>query len=179
MNFKKYRMLFICLSGLFLGMPTAAVAGAEGGFYLGLGAGDAAVDASEGDFDESATAYKVFGGYNIGFIPLVDFAVEASYVDFGSPSADNVNVDTTGINAFGLAGLSFGPFGVFAKAGMIDWDVDVNAGSESGSNSGTDPAYGLGARLAFGSFAVRAEYEVYDFDVADVEMISVSGVYTF
>ena len=59
MNFKKYRMLFICLSGLFLGMPTAAVAGAEGGFYLGLGAGDAAVDASEGDFDESATAYKV------------------------------------------------------------------------------------------------------------------------
>ena len=110
--------------------------------------------------------------------PLLIFAVEASYVDFGNPSTSLGNVEVTGLNAFGLAGLSFGPFGIFAKAGAISWDSDATFGGFSESDSGTDPAYGLGARFAFGSFAVRAEYEVYDLD-ADVDMVSVSGVYTF
>ncbi len=175
MSIKKVRVSLICLSGLLLATPAAVFAGADSGFYIGAGVGDAGVEANDSDFDESDSAYKVFGGFNIGFIPLVDFAVEASYVDFGSPSDGGDKVDVTGINAFGLAGLSFGPFGVFAKAGMIDWDVDVG----SFSDSGTDPAYGIGARFAIGSFAVRAEYEVYDLDIADVDMISVSGVYTF
>ena len=187
MSFKKIRVLFVCLTGLFLGMPTAAVAGADSGFYLGLGIGDANVqdsgtDPSGGDynFDESDSAYKVFGGYTFGVIPLVDLAVEASYAHLGNPSQDNINVEVTGLNAFGLAGLSFGPFGIFVKAGVIDWGVDTNDGTYTNSESGTDPAYGVGARLAFGSFAVRAEYEYYDLD-ADLEvgMASISGVYTF
>ena len=176
MSFKKVRILFICLAGSFLGMPTAAVAGADSGFYIGAGVGDASV--KEANFDASDSAYKIFGGYNIGFIPLVDFAVEASYVDFGKPSTSDGSVEVTGLNAFGLAGLSFGPFGIFAKAGAISWDADWTDGSTSASDSGTDPAYGVGARFAIGSFAVRAEYEVYDLD-ADLDMVSVSGVFTF
>ena len=176
MYFKKVRILFICLAGSFLGMPGAAIAGADSGFYIGAGVGDASVNVS--DFDESDSAYKIFGGYNIGFIPLVDFAVEASYVDFGKPSSSAGSVEVSGVNAFGLAGLSFGPFGVFAKAGMLSWDADSTLGATS-SESGSDPAYGVGARFAFGSFAVRAEYEVYDLDSTDVDMVSVSGVYTF
>ena len=176
MSFKKVRILFICLAGSFLAMPTAAVAGADSGFYIGAGVGDASVKIA--DFDASDSAYKIFGGYNIGFIPLVDFAVEASYVDFGNPSTSLGNVEVTGLNAFGLAGLSFGPFGVFAKAGAISWDADSTFNSLSSSDSGTDPAYGIGARFAIGSFAVRAEYEVYDLD-ADLDMVSVSGVFTF
>ena len=35
----------------------------------------------------------------------------------------------TGVNAFGLAGLSFGPFGIFAKAGIINWDLDATFGT--------------------------------------------------
>ncbi len=176
MNFKKIRVLLVCLTGSFLAMPAVVFAGADSGFYVGAGVGDASV--KEGDFDASDSAYKIFGGYNIGFIPLVDFAVEASYVDFGNPSTSLGNVEVTGLNAFGLAGLSFGPFGVFAKAGAISWDMDSTINSVSSSDSGTDPAYGIGARFAFGSFAVRAEYEVYDLD-ADLDMVSVSGVFTF
>ncbi len=159
-------------------MPAVVFAGAESGFYLGLGAGDSTV--KDSDFDESDTGYKVFGGYNIGFIPLVDFAVEASYVHFGNQSAGIYGAEVTGLNAFGLAGLSFGPFGIFAKAGVIDWGADTTEGTVTNSESGTDPAYGVGARLAIGSFSVRAEYEVYDLDSdLEVEMVSVSGVYTF
>lgn len=170
-------MLVICLAGSFLGMPTAAVAGADSGLYIGAGVGDASV--KDTNFDESDSAYKIFGGYNIGFIPLVDFAVEASYVDFGKPSSSAGSVEVSGLNAFGLAGLSFGPFGVFAKAGAISWDSDSTLGGTSSSKSGTDPAYGLGARFALGSLSVRAEYEVYDLDSTDLDMVSVSGVFTF
>lgn len=177
MSFKKVRMVVICLAGSFMGMPTAAVAGADSGLYIGAGVGDASV--KDTNFDESDSAYKVFGGYNIGFIPLVDFAVEASYVDFGKPSSSAGSVEVTGLNAFGLAGLSFGPFGVFAKAGAISWDSDSTLGGASSSKSGTDPAYGLGARFALGSISVRVEYEVYDLDSTDLDMVSVSGVFTF
>ena len=176
MSFKKVKIVFVCLAGFFLGMPIVAVAGADSGFYIGAGVGDASV--KDTNFDESDSAYKLFGGYNIGFIPLVDFAVEASYVDFGKPSTSAESVEISGLNAFGLAGLSFGPFGIFAKAGAISWDSDSTSGIVSSSDSGTDPAYGVGARFAIGSFSVRAEYEVYDLKY-DLDMVSVSGVFTF
>jgi outer membrane immunogenic protein len=168
----------ICLTGLFLSIPAVTFAGADSGFYVGAGVGDATIEDSDSDFDASDSAYKLFGGYNIGFIPLVDFAVEASYVDFGAPSTSAGSIDVTGVNAFGLAGLSFGPFGVFAKAGVINWDSDATFGTVSRSDSGSDPAYGVGARFAIGSFAIRAEYEYYDVDT-DIDMVSVSGVFTF
>ena len=185
MGFKKLRMLFVCLASCSVAIPAVSIAGAESGFYIGAGVGDATVKADDINFDESDAAYKIFGGYNIGFIPLVDFAVEASYVDFGSPNSGLNRMDINGVNAFGLAGLSFGPFGLFAKAGAIRWDLDAsgsdgNGGIVSGSQSGTDPAYGIGARFAISSFAVRAEYEVYDVDsVSDLSMLSVSAVFTF
>ena len=178
MEMKKYKLILVCLIGFIVGMPTAAVAGADSGFYLGIGAGDATV--KDQDFDESDSGYKVLAGYNFGVIPLIDLAVEASYVHFGNPSAGGYDVEVTGLDAFGLAGLSFGPFGIFVKAGVIDWGLDTNDGTVTNSESGTDPAYGIGARLAFGSFSVRAEYEYFDLD-SDVEvgMASISGIYTF
>ena len=177
MSFKKVKIVFVCLAGFFLGMPTVAVAGADSGFYIGAGVGDASV--KDTNFDESDSAYKLFGGYNFGVVPLVDLAVEASYVDFGKPSNSTSTVDVSGLNAFGLAGLSFGPFGIFAKAGILSWNSDATIGGASGSDSGTDTGYGIGARFAIGSFAVRAEYELYDIDNADLDMVSVSGVFTF
>jgi outer membrane immunogenic protein len=178
MSLTKIRVLFFCLTGLFLSIPTAVVAGANSGIYLGLGYGDATTEIT--DFDESDSAYKVFGGYNFGVIPLVDLAIEASYADFGNPSTGIQNAEVTGLSVFGLAGLSFGPFGIFAKAGVIDWDADTSDGTVTNSESGTGPAYGVGARFALGSFAVRAEYELYDLDSdLEVGMASISGVYTF
>lgn len=178
MNLKKFKILFVCLSGLFLAIPTAAIAGADSGIYLGLGAGESTV--KSGDYSESDSGYKVLLGYNFGVIPLVDLAIEGSYVHFGNPSDNTTSVEATGLDAFGLAGLSFGPFGIFVKAGVIDWGLDTNDGTVTNSESGTDPAYGIGARLAFGSFSVRAEYEYFDLD-SDVEigMASISGIYTF
>ena len=173
MNLKKIRIIIACLASALLITPAISLAGADSGFYIGAGVGDASLE--EGPFDESDSAYKIIAGYNIGFIPFVDFAVEGSYVDFGEPSAAGDSYDATGFDAFGLVGLNFGPVGIFAKAGAIAWDVD----SSFGSDSGTDPAYGIGARFQLFAISIRAEYEVFEFDTADVDMLSVSATFTF
>ncbi len=175
MSLKRNRILAACLTCALLTLPATTFAGADSGFYIGAGAGEASV--KEGTFDESDSAYKLIAGYNIGFIPFVDFAVEGSYVDFGSPgNTTDGTVDITGFDGFGLVGLNFGPVGIFAKAGAIAWDLKTSNGF---SESGTDPAYGIGARFQLFAISIRAEYEVFEFDQADGEMVSVSATFTF
>jgi hypothetical protein len=159
-------------------------AGADSGFYLGAGvgqasAGDISIDNQEFSFDGDDTGYKAIVGYNFGWIPLIDLAVEGSYIDFGKPDDNGVEVEGDALAAFGLVGINFGPFGIFGKAGAANWDGEVS-GNISGDDDGTDPAYGIGARFALGSFQIRAEYEYFDIDVADgIDFISASLLYTF
>ena len=187
MKINKFNIMAVLLSGFLFLTPAAVFAGAESGFYIGGGLGSSTValantDPTDSfDFDESDSGYKVFGGFNFGVIPLIDLAVEASYVDFGNPSGTllgggAIDFEVTGINAFGLAGLSFGPFGVFAKYGVIDWDTKASIGNDSG----TDAAYGIGARFQISSLAIRVEYEEFDLSgLDDLYMASASLAYTF
>jgi hypothetical protein len=171
---------------------SASIAGSESGFYLGGSAGQATIKfdsqtptGESFSFSEDDSAYKIFGGYNFGIIPLIDLAVEGSYVDFGGPSTTlssgtTIKYELTGWDAFGLAALTLGPFSVFGKAGVIAWDSDFSVGTLSGSDSGSDAAYGLGAKLQFGSLAARAEIEYFDVgDLNDVYMGSIGLSYTF
>ena len=186
----KHITSIILTSVLFL--TNTAMAGSDSGLYIGGSIGQATVKASgqtpggdDFDYSEDDGGYKIFVGYNFGVIPLIDLAVEGSYVDFGNPSStlssgDFLEVDLTGWDAFGLAALTFGPFSVFGKMGLISWDSDVRLGNTTISNSDTDPAYGLGAKLVLGSLALRAEYEYFDIsDFSDVYMASVGLSFTF
>ena len=163
-----------------------AFAGADSGFYIGAGVGQASVgdiddveDVGDIDFDGDDTGYKLIAGYNFGIIPLIDLAVEGAYVDFGKPEDGLVEVDANAFAVFGLAGVNLGPVGIFAKAGMFSWDADASIGNESFSDDGTDPAYGVGARFQIASFQIRAEYEYFDADPAALDLISASLLYTF
>ena len=180
--------LFLVLTAC--GLSGAAFAGAESGFYLGGSVGNAKADYSENDsdignidFSDEQTAYKVFAGYNFGLLPLLNVAVEGAYVDFGSLEDEIQNVKTeVDLNALaltGLIGFDLGPVGLFAKAGLVSWDGDVKAFGGSASESGTDPVYGVGAKVQLGSFAVRAEYEYYDLDSFEIDYFSVGAAYTF
>lgn len=159
-------------------LPGTALAGTDSGFYVGFGIGEASVEDIENfDFDGDDTAWKLFGGYNFGWIPFIDLAVEGGYVDFGKPDDGGIRVDADGFDLFGLVGTNIGPIGVFGKVGLIRWDADTNVGP---SDDGTDAAYGIGARFSLFSFQIRAEYEIFDVDAADdVDLLSISGVYTF
>ena len=169
---------------------------ADSGFYLGGSVGDATIQATitedtAGDifaFDESDFAWKVFGGYTFDFA-VFDLGIEGGYVDLGGstfpfpgPSIGlNLDLDLSAWDVFGLIGVELGPIGVFAKAGVVSWDVDISPGDTGISgDSGSDPAYGIGARFSVRSFEVRLEYEAFDIEGADdVYMLSAGLVWTF
>jgi hypothetical protein len=172
-----------CAAALLLTSGIAA-AGAESGLYLGGSLGTTSVDVDTGtvEFDDDDTGYKIFAGYNFGLIPLLDLAVEGSYVDFGEVSSSqigNADVGITAWDAFGVAGFKLGPIGVFGKVGMIAWESESDAVQEELDDSGSDPAYGIGARFQLGSVSLRAEYEIFDTDAADIDYFSVGAAWTF
>ena len=160
-------------------LPLTSYAGADSGLYIGGSVGQSALEA-DFNFDEKDTGYKVLVGYNFGLVPLVDLAVEADYRDFGSFEGGGLSADVVAFDVFGVAGLNFGPFGVFAKAGYSDSDVDTVFENVKDSSSESNMAYGLGAKFQLASIALRAEYETFDMDdVDDLSMISVGATITF
>ena len=178
--------LALLLAAALLG--AAGSAQADSGFYIGGSVGSALVESkdvdADFDFDGDDFAAKVFAGYNIDVF-VIDLAVEGGYVDFGNPSdtvlGSELELDVTGWDLFALAGVELGPVGVFAKAGMISWDLDASLdGVRLGSDSGTDPAYGVGVRFSLWSAEIRAEYEYFDVDSTDdLSMVSVGVAWTF
>lgn len=186
MNFLgKATSLALLTGGLMLSGTAAAES--DNGFYIGLGAGQASIgdiDGGEGggttSFDGDDTGYKLFAGWNFAIAELITLGVEGGYIDFGKADDGGNEVDANGFDLFGVAGVQLGPVNVFGKVGAIMWDADVSGDGFQGSDDGTDPAYGLGAGLQFGSFGVRAEYELFDIDTADdVSLLSLSGTWTF
>jgi len=161
---------------------------AHAGLFLGGSVGDASVNDSDPtfDFNSSDTGYKLYGGFT--FIKF--FAVEASWVDFGS-SEDEISagtdakIDPTGWDVYAVGILPIGKhFEIFGKAGIIVWDAEATySGAISGSSdeSGSDTAYGAGVAFVFGEhFAVRAEYERFDIeDIDQVEMTSIGAEFRF
>ncbi len=177
MNFKNLTSAILMLL-----ISTTAVAGGESGFYLGGSVGQASVEYDTADikFDDDDTSYKVFGGYNFGVIPLIDLAIEGAYMDFGTQKSDDARLDAKAFGAFGLVGVNLGPLGLFGKVGGVNWDSDINfGGAGGGSDSGTDPAYGVGARFQLLSISIRTEYELLQLDDADIDLFSVGAAYSF
>lgn len=77
-----HRLVFVLL---ILWACTAAAHAAPGA-YLGASVGQSGIADERAlmmDFDESATAFKVFGGFHGKFLGL-----EAGYLDFGAPEGD-------------------------------------------------------------------------------------------
>lgn len=196
---------------------------ADPGWYVGASVGGARTNASASDYDaalsglgytatssidDSATGWKLFGGYS--FTP--NWAVEGGYVDFGEvgshtvvsapalPTAveqqqfvdDAATVHPYSVSGFALvvkASLPVNPqFSLFAKAGVFSWDADIDVNcngcastvNTSKSESGVDWTGGLGMGYDFnGNVGMRAEYERYATDRDDVDFYSVGLEYRF
>ncbi|MDH5621201.1 MAG: outer membrane beta-barrel protein [Gammaproteobacteria bacterium] len=170
---------------------------ADAGFFIGGSVGQAGLELNDGDpvlpvvFDESDLGYKLFAGYNWQF-SLVSLGVEAGYVNFGQPGANipgigALEIETTGLNAFGVLGVQLGPIGVFGKYGTMSWDAEATLdglGDPGGSIDGNEPMYGIGAKFGIGAVDIRVEYEAIDLDAdgiseSDVNMVSVGLSWTF
>jgi hypothetical protein len=167
---------------------------ADTGFYLGGSLGMAFIEAAgelnvgdqieEFDIDDDDFSWKAFVGFQ--FLPWL--GVEGGYVDFGDvQGATPGGAVTTGVdgwNVFVVGSLPVGPVDVFAKLGMIWWNVDVDFAGDlddaSVDTDGNDIAYGVGAAVNFGQLGIRAELELFDVDdVDDAYLLSVGLVYRF
>lgn len=164
---------------------------ADSGLYIGGSAGGATLEADIGDIgipglpssiDEDDTAIKIFAGYNFD-LPAIDLGIEAGWVDFGEVDlpvlGDELLVDTSGINIWGIASIDAGLVDIFGKFGYIAWDVEASFQGLSESDDGSDIGYGVGLRFNLGSLEVRGEYELYDLDDTDLSMLSVGVAFHF
>jgi hypothetical protein len=175
------RSLFV-LALMTFAVPSFA---ADNGIYIGGSVGRGNVQVDEGldglELDADGNGFKAI----LGIRPLDFLGFELNYVNFGKPEDTvggfDVGSDATGVDGFvvGFLGLPF--MDLFAKAGYIAWDANLELdGEELASEDGQDFAWGLGAQVRFGSAAIRAEYEKFDIDgFDDVNMISLGFTWTF
>lgn len=182
---KLHRLLavVVLVTGTVLGTTMA-----HAGLFVGASVGDATVKEEETgvSFDASDTGSKIYAGFTF----MKFFALEASYLDLGSPE-DEINtgtdakLDTTGWDVYAVGILPIGKhFELFAKVGVIVWDAEASyEGVTNGKSTddGSDPAYGAGLAFVFGKhFAVRAEYERFELgDIDRAEMYSAGAEFRF
>lgn len=169
-------------------MPGIALA-ADNGFYLGGAASDVSSDytvpsASRGPDDDDGL--KLIGGFR----PLDAFAIEANYADFGTtrvplgivcvttpcPAETAIDAQALSVSAVGLFTLPL--VDLYARVGVARWESERRI-AFSRDDEGTDPTYGAGVQLRFGSFALRVEYERFEFGDDSADMRSVGFTYTF
>jgi OmpA-like transmembrane domain len=105
-----------------------AFAGADSGFYLGAGVGQASasdidIQDQEFNFDGDDTGYKALVGFNFGWIPLIDLAVEGSYTDFGKAGAANWDGNVSGSNISGDDDGTDPVYGVGARFALGSFQI--------------------------------------------------------
>ena len=155
------------------------------GLYLGAAIGQAGIkdNINTGTFDANDAAYKAFIGWRFK-VPVVNFAVEGAYTDFGKPSqtlgAQRVETKLHGPSLAGLVILPLGPIDLYGKGGAINWSADTTIGGSTTSRSGTDAFYGAGIGFYIWKLGFRAEYERFQIkDVDRVDLFSVSALFQF
>ena len=145
------------------------------GFYIGAGLGEfsSSVDGppalGEIDLDSDDTAMKLFGGWRLNRF----FAVQLDYIDFGNSSGAagllDIGSDVSGFAPNLIGTLPIGFVELFAKVGMMWYDVDLNVANDPElSDSGEDPIYGVGVGLTLVErLNLRLEYEIVDIEALD------------
>ncbi len=164
----KGRWTILLLAVLAFASPALA-----GPFFVGASIGNATLEADTPDinFDGSDTSFKAYGGYRF----LRFFGIEGGYADLGAPEDAGVKIEATGWDAFAVGVLPLGPIELFAKVGVVSWDLESN-GPGSVSDGGEDAAYGVGLAFSLKKIAIRAEFEKFDVGAVDNLYLASVGV---
>ena len=193
------KILAVLSLAAFAHFPAAAQTGPErDGTGFHIGAGPAYVSISDwcdipedpGDScDDTAIGLKVFGNYRVH----KNFGVEGGWLwangfDYNYPGFISGDATSSAFYVAGEAGHTFkSGVGVFAKAGVNFWDVELDCGAGcSGDIDGTDPLFGLVAEYRntpVSPLKVRAEWmrllQEEDGSDNDTDVFSFTAGYIF
>jgi hypothetical protein len=162
---------------------------ADNGFYLGGAASDVS-----SDYDAPVSAgpaadddgFKLIGGVR----PLDSFAIEANYVDLGTtrvplnvvcvttPCPSHLSLDARAVSVSAVGLFTLPLVDLYARVGVSRWETERQV-LVAQKDEGTDPTFGAGVQVRLGSFAVRVEYERFDFGADKADLRSVGFTYTF
>ena len=163
------------LAALLVGLTAFPLAASASPFSIGGGAGSNSLNGADytgngNDVDDTQTSYKALVAYR--YTDMV--SLETQYIDFGTAEDGGNSVKAHGFTAGFLFEAPINRiFHPYAKAQALFWDADGSFGGIDRSDTGTDLAFGVGARFILGpSVDVRAEYERFEFDRNDVNTIS-------
>ena len=162
---------------------------ADAGFYAGVGAGQMTTTvyippARTELLDDSTNHWRVFGGYRLGIVPILDFAAEVGYRQIGT-ATQNVNgvsaeYKTKGADASVLAIFPFLGADLFGRLGVMQYDLDRVVNGTRASFNGSAPLYGIGVGFRVWRLGVRLEYERLDMDeVKHIDGANLSVIYRF
>lgn len=124
--------------GLLFTVLFMASAVARADIYIGAGAYGTKVD--EDGFSDSDVAPAAF----IGWRPIELVGVEAGYYDFGKFEDKGTSADANAVTLAGLLSMELGPVGIYAKAGVADFNFKVSDPSGNYKDDSTDPFGGIG-----------------------------------
>jgi opacity protein-like surface antigen len=175
------KRILIGLVGVLGLAGTSAYAADGSGGYVGASVGKSATEIRELSFDETDTAFKVFGGYSFNSY----VGVELAYVDAGAPSisvaSETLEIATSGLIGSFVVGIPLGDsFKVFGKIGLAFYDVEAEIAGQRFDDSENDVAYGIGLSYSItDKFSVRTEYETIDVEAGDFSMFTLGGAFHF
>lgn len=175
------------------------------GGYLGATLGDLTYTeradgiVTQSDFDDSASTYRLYGGYRLGR----RLALELGYAETDG-IADTVDMDLNGIVPvdvssdfsvttarallhfpIGAERLPFVSLSIFAGAGIYDADLKSEgnlAGLSTGTIESTEDGSTalLGVQIDFPKVSIRAEYEWFDTEsTVDIWSAGVGLIFRF
>lgn len=152
----------------------SATVHAEGG-YFGVSIGQTEVDITGFDDGDSVS---ITGGYRVN----KNFAIEATYIDFGESEDDEPPIWTIEADGFNFSAVGIIPVSekveVFGKVGMLMWDATLEEAGfgELASDDGNDISLGFGvSAMLADQIGVVFEYQKFDFDDDDVTNLSIGA----
>jgi len=166
------RLISVLMLLSFVTITTPFAWAAEPGWYFGAGIGNSDPDVSFLD-DDSGT--KFFAGYNYDGT----WGLEGAFVELGDFDIDTLpgSVEVDGFQFAAVGNLPVGEASLFGKAGFYRWNAEAPAGSPIGDDDGIDVMWGFGIAFEISdNWLVRGEWERFDIDGDDIDMLSISLV---
>lgn len=122
--------------------------------------------------DGYTSGFRLTAGFTPQRMPRLDLGAEFSYResdDVPVSMADGQQLlDTTSLGGSLIAGVRFGPLGLYAKSGLAEWQGEpVSDGDRLRDGGGTARVQGFGARLQLRRLVSRLEYEEIDAPAMD------------